>query len=170
MQRAQSGWSVMGKNTWMKVVQRGILLREGDGRQEALLLRNPDGTWELPGGKIDYGETARESLEREIHEETGLSVTDAAPLETAVRRLKEKKRRGTFGVVYRCRFEGDGDGVEHSDEHVAFAWMDRDEVTAANLKRVDEYRALRRALGDVDTDGTSDWNESDDGDELGGWT
>jgi 8-oxo-dGTP pyrophosphatase MutT (NUDIX family) len=130
---------------WAKVVQRGILLRQTDEVVETLLLRNPDGTWELPGGKVEYGETAGESLEREVREETGLIVTDAEPVETTVRSLKTKKKRGKFGVVYRCAFAGDT--VELSDEHVDFAWRDRAGVAETNLKQVDEYRSLLRVLG-----------------------
>lgn len=134
----------MGKNMWAKVVQRGILLREGGEGTEALVLRNPDGTWELPGGKVEYGETAYESLEREVYEETGLSVTEAEPVETAVRKLKKKKKRGKFAVVYRCAF--DGREVDISDEHVGFAWRGASEIEETNLKQVDEYRSLRRVL------------------------
>jgi 8-oxo-dGTP pyrophosphatase MutT (NUDIX family) len=137
----------MGSDLWATVVQRGILLRERNGAREALLMRNPNGTWELPGGKIEHGDTAVESLEREIREETGLVVTDADPVETAVRRIKRKKSRGKFAVVYRCAFEGAGDDVRVSDEHVDFAWVDRDGVETTNLKQVDEYRSLRRVLG-----------------------
>jgi len=50
--------------------------------QDAVLLirrHEPDhpelhGNWELPGGKIDYGETPEEATEREILEETGIEV------------------------------------------------------------------------------------------------
>ena len=138
----------MGGNMWARVVQRGILTRprDGEGRHEALVLRNPDGTWELPGGKVEHGESTLESLEREVHEETGLSVTAAEPVETAVRKLKPKKNRGKFAVVYRCAFEGEG--VELSDEHVAFAWRDFSEVSATTIKQVDEYRSLRRVLAE----------------------
>jgi 8-oxo-dGTP diphosphatase len=138
----------MGTALRAKVVQRGILLREHDGRREALLMRNPDGTWELPGGKIEHGDTASESLEREIREETGLVVTSAEPVETAVRRVKKRKNRGKFGVVYRCEFE-DG-AVDISDEHVDFAWASEERVVEANLKQVDEYRSLRRVLSEED--------------------
>ncbi len=138
----------MGGNMWARVVQRGILTRtrDDDERQEALVLRNPDGTWELPGGKVEHGESALESLEREVREETGLSVTAADPVDTAVRKMKPKKKRGKFAVVYRCSFEGRE--VELSDEHVAFAWRDFSEVGATTLKQVDEYRSLRRVLAE----------------------
>jgi len=33
------------------------------------------GTWELVGGKLDFGETLEQALEREVFEETGLRVT-----------------------------------------------------------------------------------------------
>ena len=33
------------------------------------------GTWECPGGKIDFGEQPEDSLKREIEEEPGLTVT-----------------------------------------------------------------------------------------------
>ena len=138
----------MGADMWAKVVQRGVLVRACDGTSEALLMQNPDGTWELPGGKLEHGDTAGESLEREIREETNLVVTAAAPIETAVRTFKKRKNRGKFGVVYRCEFEGDA--VELSDEHVDFAWMDDEAVAETNLKQVDEYRTLRRVLAEED--------------------
>lgn len=46
-----------------------------DGKGSVLLIREQDGSWELPGGGLEHGENAREALAREVTEETGYTVT-----------------------------------------------------------------------------------------------
>ncbi len=51
-----------------------------------LLLGNhkKSGTWKIPGGKFESGETKEQCLEREVLEETGLKISHYAPLNTSV--------------------------------------------------------------------------------------
>lgn len=54
---------------------KGVVIRDG----RVLLLRNERDEWELPGGKLDLGESPVECVTREIEEEVGWTVT-AGPL------------------------------------------------------------------------------------------
>jgi 8-oxo-dGTP diphosphatase len=58
----------------------GILIREDDA---LLLSTRPEGKpyagyWEFPGGKLEAGETVVEALQRELHEELGITIDGAA--------------------------------------------------------------------------------------------
>ena len=62
-------------------VAAAVVLRP-DGT--VLLAQRPEGKayagyWEFPGGKLEPGESPRQALVRELHEELGLAVVDAAP-------------------------------------------------------------------------------------------
>ncbi len=57
----------------------GVLIRPGG---EFLLCSRPPGKvyagyWEFPGGKLEAGETPAQALERELHEELGISINAA---------------------------------------------------------------------------------------------
>ena len=65
-------------------VAAGVIFRDGDGGPEFLLAQRPTGKayagyWEFPGGKVEAGETTREALDRELHEELGIKVEHAWP-------------------------------------------------------------------------------------------
>jgi 8-oxo-dGTP diphosphatase len=63
-----------------RVAAYGLALREGPDGEEVLLTRNSargphPGQWTLPGGGIDHGEEPRQTVVREVREETSLTST-----------------------------------------------------------------------------------------------
>ncbi|MER7079287.1 ADP-ribose pyrophosphatase YjhB, NUDIX family [Saccharopolyspora kobensis] len=58
------------------------------------------GKWSLPGGRVEQGETDHSAVQREVQEETGLSVTVGA----LVGRVLRPAPRGTYEILdYSCR-------------------------------------------------------------------
>ncbi len=59
----------------MEIVTAGILEKNG---RFLLAKRKPEkkfgGKWEFPGGKLEFGETPEQCLERELNEELGIEV------------------------------------------------------------------------------------------------
>jgi 8-oxo-dGTP diphosphatase len=54
----------------------GVLVAARTPAGRWLLIRRGDtGTWAMPGGTLEWGETLRGAVEREVEEETGASVT-----------------------------------------------------------------------------------------------
>lgn len=77
-----------------------VVLRKHQGRCEVLLVRRRSepmaGTWSLPGGAIELGETVREACAREVLEETGLTVETVDEVESFDIILRDASGRVQF--------------------------------------------------------------------------
>jgi ADP-ribose pyrophosphatase YjhB (NUDIX family) len=63
-----------------KIIVPGVRALLFDARGSVLLEKQAHfGSWALPHGCVDLGESAFEALQREVHEETGLSILRAKP-------------------------------------------------------------------------------------------
>jgi 8-oxo-dGTP diphosphatase len=109
-----------------------VVIRDKEGR--CLLLKrsmsskgNP-GKWDLPGGKVDAGESLEEGLLREVREEGGLTISLRRVLGAAESESPTKR------VAYLI-FEGrlvSGE-VRLSDEHDDFIWIDRKDLGSVDI-------------------------------------
>ncbi|WP_025130487.1 NUDIX domain-containing protein [Pseudomonas sp. PH1b] len=88
------------------------VLQSPDGR--VVLMLNERDEWELPGGRIEVGESAPQCLAREIAEELDLQVRVGEPLDSYLFEVIPGKR--VFISTYRCQLQG-GFEPKVSHEH-----------------------------------------------------
>jgi ADP-ribose pyrophosphatase YjhB (NUDIX family) len=68
--------------------------------------KNPPFGWAIPGGFIDYGESAEEAARREANEETSVEITDLKLL-GVYSDPERDPRHHTISVVFTARAQGD---------------------------------------------------------------
>ena len=91
------------------------------------------GLWELPGGKVEKGETMRETAIIETQEEAGLDVTLKVNLGSHIDHKKKKVYHAFIATPKK------GQKVKLSFEHVAHKWVTPEEVRAMPKKKVSHH-------------------------------
>ncbi|OGK19742.1 hypothetical protein A3D80_03275 [Candidatus Roizmanbacteria bacterium RIFCSPHIGHO2_02_FULL_40_13b] len=97
----------IGVGTGVLILNKGKVLlgkRNQDPKKTSSLLHG-DGTWTMPGGKLDFGESFEEGAKRETLEETGL-ILNEIEIVCVNNDIVDTAHFVTIGVLCRDDFEG----------------------------------------------------------------
>ena len=125
----------------IETIARGVCVRDG----KLLLCRAKGGSSTyLPGGHIEFGETGRQALVREVKEELGVESSTGAFLgvvENAF--LQHGKPHAEINLVYELELgtgngeRGTGNGelpsLNSQEDWIEFEWCDLNRLDEANL-------------------------------------
>ncbi len=142
------------------------VMRDPDGRilmSQRMDGKHLGGTWEFPGGKCEPGESAHQSLARELNEELGIEIAASSPLLTLTHVYPEK----TIRLLIRVVDEWQGDPVGREGQSLRWASLaDMQTLDMPSADRpiikamaVDPYYAISRDPTDFhDTESfIADW-------------
>lgn len=118
----------------IEVIARGVLIRG----QSVLLCENvKHGYFYLPGGHVEFSESAAAALQREFLEESGqrvavgrLAMVDEGVFET------KKRTHHEINLVFHVELESRGQEIRSKEPGIAFRWADLAAVPELDIRPV----------------------------------
>lgn len=114
------------------IVDKKVLILRRSSKEPFLT-----GYYELPGGKIDFGETPQEALKREFLEETNLKIIPRKIIRVFTY-LSNNGNRHTVELVYLVNLNDEIKNLKLSDEHDDIKWISIEEIDS--IKMSDEIK------------------------------
>jgi len=99
---------------------------------KVILLKNVRNEWELPGGKLDPEESPEQCVQREIHEELGLTVSTGRIVDAWIYDIQGKVK--VVIITYACDHDYLTDeDINISHEHKDVALFEKHELDHLNM-------------------------------------
>lgn len=101
-----------------------VLFNGNNPSREYLILHYPSGHWDFPKGNIEPDETIRQTVRREVREETGLvEIEMREGFEKKIEYYYRRDGQMVHKVVTFLLAESRSKGVKISFEHEGFTWL-----------------------------------------------
>ena len=118
------------KEKYQKITVGGLLI---ENNKALVVKRSPHekflgGYYELPGGKVDFGEHPKQALEREFLEEVNLNVTAEESPYRVFTDISDEGKRHTIELVYRVVLKDNVKNIKLSGAHTDFKWVTFEEL------------------------------------------
>ena len=122
----------------IEVIARGVCVQDG----KILLCRAKGGTTTyLPGGHIEFGETGRQALVREVKEELGVDAETGAFLGVVENAFQQHgKPHAEINLVYELKLPA-ATPARAQEDWIEFEWRDRahlDDLLPAAFRRLSD--------------------------------
>lgn len=106
-----------------------VNIKNSEGKY-LIFKRSPDcefgpNLYDIPGGRVDFGENPNESAVREVFEELGFVVKNTKPV--FVHSEIQKETRHQIWIIYECDYDG-SDIKLNLKEHTEYHWVSLDEA------------------------------------------
>ena len=122
-----------------------VIFRRTDTGPEFLLLHYELGHWEFAKGHIEKDEDERETVRREVAEETGITdITFIEGFRESIKYYFRWQGKGVFKVVLFYLVRTTMKEVKLSDEHIGCEWLSYDEAMK-RLKFKNSKQVLEKA-------------------------
>jgi 8-oxo-dGTP diphosphatase len=133
----------VGGGVGIMIMKEGKILlgkRHDDPEKASSALRG-EGTWTMPGGKLDFGESFEDGIRREVMEETGIKLNEIKVI--CVNNNKNEHAHFITIGLYCDDFEGEPQILE-PDEIVEWQWFSLDNLPSPmyfpSAKIIENYK------------------------------
>lgn len=124
-----------------KTTIKALIIKDG----KALFVLDRKGKWELPGGRIEFGESPIEALRREMKEELGIidfkigGIIDVFSIQQT---HDDGNEYQFIVIVYKCF--SNMDNIKLSQEHTSLAWLGENDTENHPMK--EGYKNIFRII------------------------
>lgn len=111
----------VGVCTYVELDRKVLMLRRGGVGQYA---SDGNGTWCLPGGWLEFGESPEEAAVREAYEETGVTVTNPRP-NGYVCNVSDDGKFQIVTLIIQCDYESGEPTIMEPDKCPEVTWVQK---------------------------------------------